>query len=281
MKNILAILILTLTFNCFSQTQAEMNKNANKEYRKADKELNIVYQKILSEYQLDSFFIDRLKKTQRIWNSYRDAELEMKFPADNKQAEYGSVYPMCVSLFLKELTVERTEKLRVWLNGIEEGNMWSGSVKTKKELDFEYVATKKFVELKLPDSLEVIPNKSLIADFNGDLKPDVATLVKNKRNSKIGVLIVNHSNDKMFVFGAGKEVDNMTDLVWIEIFKMIPKGEIVSPTLVDEVTGDIIGQDESKNFELIGNGIYMSVEESHRGGILFWSGKEYNWYHME
>lgn len=62
MKNILVIVILTLTFNCFSQTQAEMNKNTNEKYRKADNELNVVYQKILIEYKSDSIFIDRLKK---------------------------------------------------------------------------------------------------------------------------------------------------------------------------------------------------------------------------
>jgi hypothetical protein len=54
----------------------------------------------------------------------------MKFPAENKQTVYGSVYPMCVSFFLKELTEERIEKLNVWINGIEEGNVCSGSVKT-------------------------------------------------------------------------------------------------------------------------------------------------------
>ncbi|WP_417888187.1 lysozyme inhibitor LprI family protein [Zunongwangia sp.] len=121
---------MTFNFCAFGQTQHEMNKNASEEYKKSDIELNKVYQKILTEYKSDSIFIDRLKKTQRIWISYRDSELEMKFPAENKQAEYGSVYPMCVSLFLKELTEERTEKLQVWLNGIEEGDMCSGSVKT-------------------------------------------------------------------------------------------------------------------------------------------------------
>jgi len=129
MKNILTIVILTLTFNCFAQTQAEMNKDANEEYIKVDKELNIVYQKILTEYKSDSIFIDKLKRTQRIWISYKDAELEMKFPAKNKQFEYGSVYPMCVSLFLKEMTNVRTEKLRVWLIGNKEGDLCSGSVK--------------------------------------------------------------------------------------------------------------------------------------------------------
>jgi len=54
----------------------------------------------------------------------------MKFPGKNKQVEYGSIYPMCVSIYLKELTEDRTDKLRVWLNGIEEGDMCSGSVKT-------------------------------------------------------------------------------------------------------------------------------------------------------
>ena len=120
---------MTFNLNCFSQTQSEMNKNASNKYKDADIELNKVYQEILTEYNSDSIFIDRLKKTQRIWVSYRDAELEMKFPLKKKPFEYGSIYPMCVSLFLKELTEERTKKLKVWINGVEEGDVCSGSVK--------------------------------------------------------------------------------------------------------------------------------------------------------
>ena len=101
MNRILLTLFLIINSTCFSQTQHEMNKEASEEYRKADIELNNVYQKILTEYKSDSIFIHRLKKTQKIWVSYRNAELEMKFPAENKQLEYGSVYPMCASLFLK------------------------------------------------------------------------------------------------------------------------------------------------------------------------------------
>ena len=130
MKNIILIVFLTLNMFCFSQTQHEMHKEASEAYKKSDIELNNVYQKILAEYTSDSIFIDRLKKTQRIWIIYRDSELEMKFPGKNKQVEYGSIYPMCVSIYLKELTEDRTDKLRVWLNGIEEGDMCSGSVKT-------------------------------------------------------------------------------------------------------------------------------------------------------
>ena len=131
MNRLLLILFLTFNSNCFSQTQSEMNKEANNEYQKADNELNNVYQKILTEYKTDSIFIDRLNTAQRIWISYRDAELEMKFPAENRQAEYGSVYPMCISYFMKDLTEERIEKLEIWLAGIGKGEICSGSVKTK------------------------------------------------------------------------------------------------------------------------------------------------------
>jgi uncharacterized protein YecT (DUF1311 family) len=128
MNRILFLLFLTYNLTCISQTQSEMNKDANFEYNEADTVLNNVYQKLLSEYKSDSIFIDRLKKAQRIWLSYRDAELEMKFPAENKQLEYGNTYSMCVSIYLEELTEQRIEKLKDWLNGIDEGNICSGSI---------------------------------------------------------------------------------------------------------------------------------------------------------
>jgi uncharacterized protein YecT (DUF1311 family) len=109
-----------------------MNKEASNAYKKADANLNNVYKQILSKYKTDTVFIEKLRKTQKIWIAYRDAELEMKFPAENKQLDYGSVYSMCVSLFLKELTEERTQKLNVWIDGEEEGNVCKGSVKLKQ-----------------------------------------------------------------------------------------------------------------------------------------------------
>jgi len=122
-----------------------MNKTANAEYIKVDSELNSIYQKILTEYKSDTVFIDLLKKTQRIWITYRNAELEMKFPAENKQLEYGSVYPMCVSIFIKELTEERIEKLKIWVSGTEEGDVCNGSVKIIEEIDSEYMG-KAYIE---------------------------------------------------------------------------------------------------------------------------------------
>jgi len=39
---------------------------------------------------------------------------------------------MCWSMELTGLTQERTQVLKVWLDGIEEGDVCSGSVKMKK-----------------------------------------------------------------------------------------------------------------------------------------------------
>ncbi|WP_100613086.1 hypothetical protein [Confluentibacter lentus] len=142
--------------------------------------------------------------------------------------------------------------------------------------------TEKVDLTKVPDSLELITDQNLTGDFNGDDKADFASIVKNKNNKKTGVLIIQNSvNQEIFVFGAGKVINQMTDLNWIQVFKTLQKGEIISPTVIDQKTGDIIGQDNNQNFKLIGNGIYMSVEESHGGGIIFWNGKEYQWYHIE
>jgi hypothetical protein len=152
----------------------------------------------------------------------------------------------------------------------------------KEKIELQVKTTVKIDLTKVPDSLELITEKKLTGDFNGDNKMDFASVVKNKNDQKSGVLIIHNSKiQENFVFGAGKEIDNMTDLNWIEIFKVIPKGEIVAPELVDEETGDLLGPDQSQNFKLIGNGIYMSVTETHGGGIIFWNGKEYQWYRIE
>jgi uncharacterized protein YecT (DUF1311 family) len=132
-KNIMAgLLTLTLIvvagYSVHAQSQAAMNMEAGSGYQKADKELNLVYQKILKEYAAQPTFIKKLKVAQRLWVQLRDAELAAKYP---NGGSYGSVEPMCESLYLESLTRERTKFLRVWLTGIPEGDVCSGSVKSK------------------------------------------------------------------------------------------------------------------------------------------------------
>jgi uncharacterized protein YecT (DUF1311 family) len=129
MKKIAFLFLLFFNLNSFAQTQSEINEEAYNNYKKADKELNAVYQKILIEYKSDIEFIKNLKTAQKIWITFRDAEMLAKFP--NREPGYGSIQPTCWSNYLQELTEERTKRLKIWLTGIEEGSMCSGSVNIK------------------------------------------------------------------------------------------------------------------------------------------------------
>ena len=127
---IITLLSLTISNQAFGQTQLEMNQEEQNKYLKADKELNNVYNQILKEYKTDTEFVKNLKIAQRIWIQYRDAEMKSKYP-DREQGHYGSIHPACRSIYLTELTQERTKKIKIWLTGIKEGDACSGSVKMK------------------------------------------------------------------------------------------------------------------------------------------------------
>jgi uncharacterized protein YecT (DUF1311 family) len=127
--SLIFLLCLTCTIG-FSQTQAEMNQQAFDAYKQADKELNEIYKKILDDYKSDTIFIKNLKASQRIWITFRDAELKVKFP-DREPGYYGSIHPLCVESYLEELTRERIRTLKAWIDGAEEDEACNGSVKTK------------------------------------------------------------------------------------------------------------------------------------------------------
>ena len=131
MKKFLSCILLILICKyAFSQSQSEMNMTEQKNFLQADKELNQVYQTILKEYKTDAAFAKSLKASQRLWIQFRDAELSMMYP-DRETGYYGSIHPMCLSVYKTELTNERIKKLRVWLVGREEGNSCSSSIKIK------------------------------------------------------------------------------------------------------------------------------------------------------
>ncbi|QNF35570.1 DUF1311 domain-containing protein [Adhaeribacter swui] len=130
MNQLLTILLLLTGTVCYGQTQVDMNKQAYAKYQKADQELNEVYKKILGQYKADKPFITNLKASQRIWVTFRDAELRMKFP-DREGNYYGSLHPVCRANYLEELTCQRIDKLREWLTNPKEGEGCAGSVQAK------------------------------------------------------------------------------------------------------------------------------------------------------
>jgi uncharacterized protein YecT (DUF1311 family) len=128
MRFLLALVLAFYFLNGQSQTQNEMNGAASTAYEKADKELNVLYKEIVAAYRSDTIFLKNLKTSQKIWISFRDAELKMKFP-ERPGRFYGSIHPVCVSGYLEKLTRERIRTLKEWLDGAIEGEACNGSVK--------------------------------------------------------------------------------------------------------------------------------------------------------
>jgi uncharacterized protein YecT (DUF1311 family) len=98
-----------------AQTQLEMNDKAAAEFAKADKELNEVYAKVIGV--LDDQAKEMLKRSQRAWVAFRDAEAAFRADAE---ARGGSMWPLVHEGVRGKLTRDRVKALREYL--IEEGN---------------------------------------------------------------------------------------------------------------------------------------------------------------
>ena len=114
-----------------AQTQAEMNEAACAKFKRADAELDRVYQQILGAKAKDADFVKAFQDAQTAWVAFRDAHLTSIFPDPNPRA-YGSVYPLCRCGFLEQVTIQRANELRrLWIIGIDEGDVCTGSCTVK------------------------------------------------------------------------------------------------------------------------------------------------------
>lgn len=124
-------ILLTSSIGLFAQTQLEMNKEANDKYSLLDQQLNKIYDQILTAYGNDSVFIGKLKISQQTWIKFRDAEVDMLFPAEDKWI-YGSMFSMCRLGILTNMTNERINHLEKWLKPTPEGEGCTGSMKYRE-----------------------------------------------------------------------------------------------------------------------------------------------------
>jgi uncharacterized protein YecT (DUF1311 family) len=89
-----------------AQTQLEMNDDAYKSYKKADAELNIVYQKLMKK--LDKNEKAMLTTAQKNWLKYRDSHCDF----EAEENEGGSIKPMVWAACLEEVTIARIKDLK-------------------------------------------------------------------------------------------------------------------------------------------------------------------------
>jgi uncharacterized protein YecT (DUF1311 family) len=146
MKNTTLIAILLFSTSTFAQentaihcnpdgNQVELDACSADDFAAAQRELNDVYGSILVQYKDDPLFLKKLKIAQALWVKLRDAEVEARFPVtdgENPGIVWGSSYPMIVTYYRAELTRQRIQHLRIWLDGAEEGDLSAGSVRMKE-----------------------------------------------------------------------------------------------------------------------------------------------------
>ena len=135
----LAVFLLTAAFSIRAETgsacvgaartQSDLNVCADAELKRAERELDLTYRKVLKTYADDKVFIARLKKAQRAWLKFRDAELDAIFPHKGKTTYYGSTFPMCFDNWIVKLTRTRIDALKRWLHGVKEGDVCPGSIR--------------------------------------------------------------------------------------------------------------------------------------------------------
>ena len=111
-----------------ADTQLAMNKCYGNTLSNAKQELESILVRIRVDYKTNKVFLKKLNIAQKLWNESLSADMDLKFPAENKQQRYGSVYPMCAAQYKAKLIKARINYLQAWIFGVEEGEICSGSI---------------------------------------------------------------------------------------------------------------------------------------------------------
>ncbi|WP_165483142.1 lysozyme inhibitor LprI family protein [Legionella genomosp. 1] len=128
MKRIVCMMLMLLMTSAFAETQSEMTEDACQQYKAMDTSLNSIYKRILQGYQDDKAFIASFVTAQKKWLAFRDAHLDSLYP---NEADNGSVSSMCRCNALYQLTKARVDQLKLWDEGVEEGDVCSGTIKSR------------------------------------------------------------------------------------------------------------------------------------------------------
>ncbi len=103
---------------------------------------------------------------------------------------------------------------------------------------------------------------NLQGDFNGDGKPDVAVLVRQRPTGKLGIAIIHSETDKVTILGAGTAIGNGGDnFEWMDSWEVYSKDRVVSGTSAPKLHGDAL---------------LVSKSEA-ASALIYWNGKRYVW----
>ncbi len=154
-----------------AQTQADLTECSSTDYKAADDELDATYQRLLQKAAADRVALQQITSAQKAWIAFRDAQIAALYPAEDKQKEYGTVFPMCANLALADLTRQRTKMLRQMSNRVEGDVCSSGVLYPEADMDAQ--------ERKIPPSGNAGPRTNESRDIPKEgYAPDSATAIE-------------------------------------------------------------------------------------------------------
>lgn len=89
-----------------------MNVCASDEAARTDTELNDIYRTLLSAASKQPGAVAKVQNAETTWIAYRSAYIDAMYPAKDKQADYGTTFPMEVDLLHAKLTRQQVAALK-------------------------------------------------------------------------------------------------------------------------------------------------------------------------
>jgi hypothetical protein len=105
----------------------------------------------------------------------------------------------------------------------------------------------------------------LQGDFNGDGKMDVAVLVRERSNEKLGIAIIHGTTEKVTILGAGIPIGNGGD-----DFEWMDSWQLYSKTRASHAAGETSGP------HLRSDALLVEKSEA-ASALIYWNGKRYVW----
>jgi hypothetical protein len=107
---IIGIIFMAMSINAFSQSQLEINADAQKKLEDSEKKLEDIQRSVMADSDNDPGISQLLEDENKAWDAYVKKHVEFTYPlheGENPNEVYGSIYVYDVATLKKELVDQR------------------------------------------------------------------------------------------------------------------------------------------------------------------------------